>query len=187
LRVYFLVGAGLSLGLFLVAMLVAIISDIHDRLDHLQQVLERIKAHGCRRLLFAGDFCAPFSLAAIAENFSGEIDCVFGNNDGDQLLLASIAAKHPQVTLHGAYALMEIEGKKLAMYHYPELAAPLAKSGEYALVVCGHTHKQQLEKHADCWLVNPGEVMGRWGQLGYALWDTRQHTLELHQIALPRK
>lgn len=181
---YFLVGDFCRLGVFYFAMLVAIISDIHDRLDHLQQVLERINAHGCQRLLFAGDFCAPFSLAAIVADFGGEIDCVFGNNDGDQLLLASIAAQHPQVTLHGAYALMEIDGKKLAMYHYPELAAPLAKSGEYALVVCGHTHKQQLEAHGDCILVNPGEVMGRWGQLGYALWDTQKHTVELQQIAL---
>ena len=47
-------------------MKIAVLSDIHDRLDHLARALELVREEQAERLVFLGDFCAPFSLAAIA-------------------------------------------------------------------------------------------------------------------------
>lgn len=81
-------------------MSIAILSDCHDRLDHLQRVLAEVRARGAMRLFFLGDFCAPFALKEMADGFAGPIDAVFGNNDGDRFLLGSIAVRHSHVTLH---------------------------------------------------------------------------------------
>ena len=68
-------------------MRVAIVSDIHDNIWKLETLLSGLEADA---ILFCGDFCAPFTLAQIAEGFEGPVHAVFGNNDGDQLLLARL-------------------------------------------------------------------------------------------------
>ena len=75
-------------------MKIAVLSDIHDRLDHLELVLLKVRESGADVLFFLGDFCAPFSLAALAEGFSNPIHAVFGNNDGDIFLLCKIGRAH---------------------------------------------------------------------------------------------
>ena len=42
-------------------MKIAILSDSHDRVDHLERVLASVKDSGAVHLCFLGDFCAPFS------------------------------------------------------------------------------------------------------------------------------
>ena len=120
-------------------MKIAILSDSHDRIDQLERVLTSVKGSGAERLCFLGDFCAPFSLAALAEGFDGPIDAVFGNNDGDVFLLMQVANKFPQVTLHHPLAELEIDGVKIALQHYPELGKRLAQSGAYDAVSAGTT------------------------------------------------
>ena len=165
-------------------MLIAVLSDIHDRLDHLARVLEDIRSRPCARLFFLGDFCAPFSLNDLASGFTaGPIDCVFGNNDGDLFLLHRIAAKHPHVTLHAPLAELEIEGKAILLNHYPEIGRRLAKSGEAAAVFTGHDHQRYQHRFGAALWANPGEIMGRFGTVSYGLYDTAAHTFE--HVILP--
>ena len=98
-------------------MKIAILSDSHDRVDHLERVLASVKGSGAEHLCFLGDFCAPFSLAALAEGFSGPIDAVFGNNDGDVFLLMQVARNFAHVTFHHPLAEHEIDGLKIALQH----------------------------------------------------------------------
>ncbi|MFH1928883.1 MAG: metallophosphoesterase family protein, partial [Chloroflexota bacterium] len=102
-------------------MKIAILSDTHDNIWTLDEVLKQL--NGMDALLFCGDFCAPFTLAAIAEGFPGPVHAVFGNNDGDKWLLTKVANKASNVTLHGAFASIEMGGRKIALTHYPEIAA----------------------------------------------------------------
>ena len=90
-------------------MRIAILSDVHDNIWKLETLLDRLEAEA---LVFCGDFCAPFTLAQIAESFAGPIHVVFGNNDGDQFLLARVASKSPQVTLHGEFCELELGGHR---------------------------------------------------------------------------
>lgn len=153
-------------------MKVAVLSDIHDNLDHLAWALKWVDETGAKRLFFLGDFCAPFSLNALAEGFSGPIDAVFGNNDGDQFLLGKIAANHDHVTLHAPLAELNVEGRLVALQHYPEIGKRLAQSGVYDAVFSGHDHLKYIHRFEEALWANPGEIMGRLGPPSFGIWET---------------
>ena len=150
-------------------MRIAILSDIHDNIWVLKDLLAGLQADA---LLFCGDFCAPFTLAQIAEGFGGPVHVVFGNNDGDKLLLSRVASRFSHVTLHGDLAELDLDGRRVAVSHYPQVGRALAQSGAYDLVCYGHNHESTVEQVGSTVLVNPGEVMGRLGRSTYAVYDT---------------
>ncbi len=151
-------------------MRVAVLSDIHDNVWNLEAALRDIAEQGADLLFFLGDFCAPFTLAQMAEGFRGEIHAVFGNNDGDPFLLAQVAAKFDHVHLHGPFAELELAGRRVALHHYPEVALRLAESSAYDAVFYGHDHRRNAELVGITLWANPGEVMGRFGAPSYGLY-----------------
>ena len=151
-------------------MRIGIISDIHDNIWALDAALAQLE--DCQALICLGDFCAPFTLAAIAEGFGGPVHVVWGNNDGDKLLLARNADQAGNVTLHGELATVELDGRRIGASHFPEVAAALARSGDYDLACYGHSHRREVERVGKAALVNPGEVMGRFGVRSLAIYDT---------------
>jgi len=169
------------------AMLIAILSDIHDNIWALDKVLTDVHAAGAAALIFCGDFCAPFSLALLAERFHGPIHAVAGNNDGDMLLLARNAAKAGNVTLHGPFAELNLEGRRIFVTHYPTIGEAIAAGGLYDLVCCGHNHQPEIRRIGKSLLVNPGEVMGRFGHSTYAIYDTAGGEAQLHEAEAVRQ
>ncbi|MBP7949255.1 MAG: YfcE family phosphodiesterase [Verrucomicrobiales bacterium] len=164
-------------------MKIAVLSDIHDHLHHLAAVLQRVRQGGAQRLLFLGDFCAPFTLAELAAGFSGPIDAVLGNNDGDPLLLSRIAAQHDRVTLHGQFAELELDGKKIALNHYPDIARRLAESQAFDAVFSGHDHRRYVHAVGRTLWANPGEIMGRFGTVSFG-WHETQSGAFTHEIVV---
>lgn len=162
-------------------MRIAVLSDSHDHLDKLALAV-RAASERAEVLLFCGDFCAPFSLHVIAEGFAGPIHAVFGNNDGDRFLLARIANGFPQVALHGEIAKLELGSLRIALNHYPEIAEDLAASGRYDAVFYGHNHRHKIERLGDCDLVNPGEIMGRYGRSTFVIYDTESRAVETVEV-----
>jgi putative phosphoesterase len=163
-------------------MKIAILSDTHDNIWKLAEVLKDARAVGVQALLFCGDLCAPFTLQQIGEGIEGPVHAVMGNNDGDPLLLSRIANGLDNVTLHGPFAYLELGGRKIAVNHYPPIARDQALSGQYDLVCHGHNHEAHVERIGNTLLVNPGEVMGRFGQSTYAVYETSSGEAELRQI-----
>ena len=151
---------------------IAILSDSHDHLHHLDPVLQDVRARGADLLLHCGDLCAPFVVAELGKGFSGPIHVVEGNNDGDGRLIRQVAEGFPQICLHGIYAELDVEGAAIAMIHYPEPALRIAQSGKFSLVAYGHDHRAFQEKAEWGWLINPGEIMGRFGEVSWGLYDT---------------
>ncbi len=166
-------------------MLIAVASDIHDNIWNLDRVLADIRARKAEALLFLGDFCAPFTLAQMAEGFTGPVHAVFGNNDGDPFLLATVARKHAHVTLHGQLAELDLGGRRIALNHYPQIAIRLAESGAYAAVFSGHDHKSMVQTMGKTVWANPGEVMGRFGPPSYGVYDTGTGGFEHVRLAAP--
>jgi putative phosphoesterase len=160
-------------------MKIAVLSDIHDNIWQLDKLLGSLEAD-C--LIFCGDFCAPFTLAQIAEGFRRPVLAVLGNNDGDPLLLARVAGNHKHVKLHGQFAELELGGRSVAVTHYPEIGRALARGGTYDLVCHGHSHEQVMEQGGRTLLLNPGEVMGRFGPSTYALYDTDTGQAEIVDV-----
>lgn len=166
-------------------MKLAILSDIHDRLDHLALVLDHESVRTADHLCFLGDFCAPFTLAALIDGYPGPIDCVFGNNDGDYFLLCQFASNHERVTFHQPLAELELGGKKIALHHYPEIGKRLAQSGEYDAVFSGHDHQRYTEMFGETLWANPGEIMGRFGKVSFGIYDTETGEFRHESAELP--
>jgi len=161
-------------------MLIAVLSDIHDNIWKLEEVMQGLgEVEG---LIFCGDFCAPFTLKQIAASFHGPVHIVFGNNDGDKLFLSRVARQAGNVTLHGEFAELELGGRVIAATHYPTIATGLAASDRYDLVCFGHSHRAAEERVGDTLLINPGEVMGRFGRSTYVLYDTDMDEATLQEI-----
>ncbi len=156
-------------------MKIAIFSDIHDNIWNLERALKDLARHGPGVLFFLGDFCAPFTLSQLAEGFPGPIHAVFGNNDGDTFLLSAIAAQHPHVTLHGQMAEVTVEEELFALNHYPDIARRLAESRRYTAVFSGHDHRRYVEEIGRTLWANPGEIMGRFGEPSYGIYDVAAH------------
>lgn len=159
-------------------MKIALFSDSHDQIAHLEAALVAARVAGAQLLLHAGDLCAPFMLDRLGRGFAGPIHVVFGNNDGDGRLLQTIATKHAHITLHGIYAEIDLPStgqapaRRLALIHYPEPARRIAQSGEFDLVCYGHNHQKHVEQLGRGWLVNPGELLGMNGAPTWGLYDT---------------
>ena len=163
-------------------MRVAILSDSHDNIWNLEKALVAVNKEGCDSMLHCGDLVAPFIVAQLAQAFDGPVHIIEGNNDGDGRLQQQVAAGFPGVTLHGPYAELELGGRMVALIHYPEPARRIAQSGVFDLVCYGHDHQEHQERVGDCLLVNPGEVMGRYGKPSWGIYDCEHHSYSSQEI-----
>ena len=163
-------------------MRLAIISDVHDNIWSLARVLKAISEERAEVLLVCGDLCAPFSLRAIADGFPKPVYVVFGNNDGDQLHLCEVAVKAGNVALHSFLVEETLDGAKVAIVHYPEVGTRLAAAGEFQAVFYGHSHVAEMKTINGCLALNPGEVMGRFGRVTYAIYDTRTGLADIREV-----
>ncbi len=146
-------------------------SDIHDNIWALQRALDSLPQEEAA-LLFCGDFCAPFTLVQLAEGFAGPIHVVWGNNDGDKFLLTQQASRFAHVTLHGEIAEFEWAGRRILANHYPQIARRLAESASSDIVCYGHDHiAHEVLLQNGVLLLNPGEIMGRFGRSTYHVVD----------------
>jgi len=161
-------------------MQIAVLSDIHDNIWNLEKALKRLA--GVEVLLCCGDFCAPFSLKQIQDCFPGPVYAVLGNNDGDPLLLAEVASQREEVYLYQPLAEVELDGRRIAVAHYPQIGQALAASGQYDAVFSGHTHRPQTGQVSGTLWANPGEVMGRFGEPGFGIYDTATGQFELNRL-----
>jgi putative phosphoesterase len=162
------------------AMLVAVCSDIHDNIWKLEAAMPRLNQAGV--LVFCGDFCAPFTLTQLAEGFDGPVHVVFGNNDGDQRLLVREAQKAGNVELYGQFGMIEVGSLSIAFNHYPDISRALAHSQQYDVVCYGHDHTLHEERIGETLLVNPGEIMGRFGRSTFMLLDTTDRSVTVHHV-----
>ena len=75
-----------------------------------------------------------------------------------------MASAYPNIQLQGEVARIEIDGVRIGVNHYPEIAGDLARSGSYDLVCFGHDHTAYKGMEGSCLLLNPGELMGMNGR-----------------------
>lgn len=152
-------------------MKIAVLSDTHDNLVKLDQALPILATADV--ILHCGDLCSPFVLVRLGKGVGGKpIHVVFGNNDGDPRLLTLKALEAGNIQIHGQFASLELDGLRVAMNHYPEIARPIAASGQFALVCYGHDHTACEEWIGSTLLLNPGELLGMNGRSSFAIFDT---------------
>lgn len=162
-------------------MQVAVFSDIHDHEDNLYKAIKLVKERNIDFVLGLGDFCYPGITRIFVESHL-RFNCVFGNNDGDKLRIYQESEKSEGrvVFADDDFDALTVDKKKVYITHYPAIARPVAKSGDYKAVFYGHDHQafsQVLEN--GCLLSNPGELCGlKTGKASFGIWDTLKNEFQ---------
>jgi uncharacterized protein len=140
-------------------MKIGIFSDTHDNLKNITRAIDIFRERKVEALLHAGDFCSPFVFNIIEKirPVCEKMYAVFGNNDGDKLLLTQKAGG--LCVFKDILHEVELGGRKIAVMHYPELAERFYREGSFDLVLYGHNH-QALLQGTDRLLLNPGTCSG---------------------------
>jgi putative phosphoesterase len=163
-------------------MKIGVLSDTHDNLTNLRRAVALFAARGVGLLIHAGDVCSPFALQEFAPLAASGIrmHAVFGNNDGDRVMLVRKGAGFCE--FHDGAAVVELEGRRIVVTHYPDLAPALLASGMYDMVIHGHDHKARTE-------VSPGRLLNPGACSGYlaaratvAVVDTADLSMEVVEL-----
>lgn len=136
-------------------MKVGILSDTHDNLKAIRSAVGVFRDKGVRLILHAGDFVAPFTLPYYLESGSDFLG-VFGNNDGDQVLLL----QRSEGRIHSAPHVFGWGGRQFILTHYPDAVEAMARGKGADVVIYGHTHEPDIRTVDGCLIVNPGECGG---------------------------
>lgn len=166
-------------------MRIGVISDIHENFHNLILALQKMKEAGVSQIICLGDLMND-GIAKVLSISEIPVFMVWGNNDGDRVMLTKTASKAgSKLTVsNGTYDFLECEGRKLFITHYEDLALPMAASGRFDAVFFAHTHLASIGKQNDCLVVNPGEVSAqRTGRATLAIYDTISHSAELVELA----
>ena len=124
-------------------MKLGVMSDSHDNIPNVKRAVEVFNDIGVDLVVHAGDFIAPFAIDPLAD-LNCRVVGVFGNNDGERVVVAKrFEAIGGEV--HPNLASASLGDLSIAVMHYPELAIPIAKSGDYDIVIYGHTHKVDVQ------------------------------------------
>jgi len=159
-------------------MKISIMSDSHDNWVNLEKAVQISNENSCEYLLFAGDLIAPPQLE-ILEKFIGKVKLVWGNNEGERVVLTKMMAASVKIELNGDIFEGELGGIKIFMNHYPRIAELAAKSKEFDLCIFGHTHEYVESKIENTILVNPGEIQGyKTGTASFVIFDTESKGVE---------
>jgi uncharacterized protein len=163
-------------------MKVGVLSDTHDNLVNIRKAVDIFSKNGVEALIHAGDFCSPFTVPEFKQLFDRgvKMHAVFGNNDGDRVLLVKRGGD--SVVFTDFTSMLTLDGRKIVVMHYPELAEDLFRLGAYDLVVYGHNHRMRVEGDGKK-LLNPGTCAGYLAETAtVALVETRDMAVEIVRI-----
>jgi len=159
-------------------MLIGIISDTHDNQDKTRKAIELFNSKGVEYVIHAGDYTSPFTLKLFKE-----LNCryvgVFGNNDGDKLLLL----ERSEGNIYNQPYIFTLRNRKIVVLHEHHLVDALADSGHFDIIIYGHTHEAVVGKVKNTLLINPGEA-GAWlyGKSTVALADLEKMEAEIIEL-----
>lgn len=149
----------------------AILSDTHDQVANLRAAIDYCNRAGVDVAAHCGDLISPFMLKQL-HRFRGNVHLIYGNNIGDQRLIADRCGKEfPNIKHHGILGKFTIDTYKIAIVHYPDQAHELASQSIYDLVCCGHSHVPMIKQFEHTLLINPGPLLGENDQAGFVIVD----------------
>ena len=168
-------------------MKLAVISDTHDHKDNILKAVSIMNERKVDALIHCGDYVSPFVKRwfdglnnNIKENFFG----IFGNNDGERVFLVKNLGQICDIV--GMEINKDFDGKNVYAAHMPtqKTIDAIAKSGQYDIVLTGHTHNMVNKKYDNGVLViNPGEACGYLtGKSTFAIIDTDKMKAEIIEI-----
>lgn len=139
-------------------MRVGVMSDSHDRVPAVAELLRQMIEAGVTMVFHAGDFCSPFVLKPF-ENAQVTLAGVFGRNDGDPEGLSTRAGAGIGLELFESPHSFDVSGERILIVH--DIGDVQKRSLEaHTIVIHGATHQQEMKTRGSTLILNPGETCG---------------------------
>lgn len=157
--------------------MIGLMSDSHDNVLAIRRAVQIFNQSSCDLVLHAGDFVAPFSVKEL-EKLSCPVKAVFGNCDGEKKGLKNAFQSVGEIKQ--SPFVFQYKDRSFIMTHLDSPVKSYVSSGDYDVIVYGHTHKPDVQKKGKTLTVNPGET-GGWvtGKETVALLDLSKFTAEI--------
>lgn len=164
-------------------MLVALMSDAHDELDHLHRAVQQALAADCKRLIFLGDLTTPATLCFLRASWPHAMDLVPGNNDYPIASFLACARPWSNTIFHPTATDITLDNRRLYLTHVPnETLRIAAATGEFDALFFGHTHRPEHHAIGTTLIANPGDIQGRFGSPSFAIYDTLLNSVKHFSI-----
>lgn len=135
-------------------MFIGIISDTHDHIEKVKKAIEIFNQYNLISVIHCGDFVAPFTLKEFGI-LKTKFYAVFGNCDGEKEGLLKVA-KENNFVLSEAPLALSFCNRKFIIFH----KLPKEKINNVDYIIYGHTHKSEIKKEENVFIINPGEACG---------------------------
>jgi hypothetical protein len=156
-------------------MKIGILADTHDDAASTERALAAFASAGCGLIVHAGDVCSPFA-ARLIKGCGIPHLAVFGNNDGDRVLLSTILDIMP------APRYAEVQETRIVIFHEPFINDQIDPRS-VDLLIYGHTHQLDFSEREGMQIINPGTVAGVLaGAKTCALFDTETRKADLIEL-----
>ncbi len=141
------------------SMLIGIVSDSHDHMEALDKVVEIFNRRKVGLVIHAGDLISPIAASRL-KPLKAPLKAVYGNNDGERGGLQTRFQEFDWAL--DDFLSFSLQENRFAIYHgtIPGIVDSLIKSGEYDVVVSGHTHARDVKNMGKVLHINPGEACG---------------------------
>lgn len=140
-------------------MKIGILSDTHNNLPRLHQVLQQLRGAQVDTLIHCGDF-TEVEAAQMLTGF--RVLAAFGNGDvASGEIRAALISNNP-ASEAGLQVTARLDGARIAVTHghLPGLVDELTHSGQYDYVFRGHSHRRLDERVNITRVINPGALGG---------------------------
>jgi len=137
--------------------MIGILSDSHDNLPALRRAVGLFKEAGCKLIIHAGDFVAPFAAREL-EKSGCLMRAVFGNCDGEKKGLISVIQAFG--TIQDAPLTFNYNDINILVSHLNMPVENYAAQQKYDIIIIGHTHNPDIQKSGKTLIINPGETGG---------------------------
>ena len=138
-------------------MRIGIVSDTHDHLGNVAQIVAIFAAARVARVVHTGDITQPKTLRAFA-SLAAPLVGVYGNNDREREGLAHACAETGASFVDGPLELTWA-GRRILVIHDPK-ELPAERRRGFDLLLHGHEHRPTLERRDGLLILNPGECAG---------------------------
>jgi putative phosphoesterase len=133
-------------------------ADTHDNLPMIRKAVDLFNKEEVDLVIHLGDFVAPFFLKAL-NDLRPKLVSIFGNNDGDKLMLKNRFDEKGYDLFSPPYTL-DLDKQKVLMLHEPFELKALSRSSEYRIIAYAHTHIPEIKREQETLIINPGECGG---------------------------
>ncbi len=132
-------------------------ADSHDNLNSVKKAIAIFEEVGCRLIIHAGDFVAPFTARELS-SLKCPLKAVFGNCDGEKIGLEEAIRSFGEI--RPAPLIWAEDNLRFLLTHLHHEVELLAHSGRYDIIIFGHTHRPEIRRIGQTLVINPGETGG---------------------------